>query len=77
MNNYCSKILNKNVVNTNTKNDFEDLSEGLFDNNWNLNNDEAFKLKFDTYFKYLKLKPGMKILDIWLWKWTLVTILQK
>lgn len=64
MNIYCSKILNKNVVNTNTKNDFEDLSEGLFDNNWNLNNEQAFKLKFDTYFEYLKLEPGMKILDI-------------
>lgn len=60
---YCNNTLKKDITNNNNNND-TDYSEGLFDNNWNLNNEESFKLKFDTYFEYLKLKPGMKILDI-------------
>jgi cyclopropane fatty-acyl-phospholipid synthase-like methyltransferase len=59
---YCNNTLKKDITNNN--NNDTDYSEGLFDNNWNLNNEESFKLKFDTYFEYLKLKPGMKILDI-------------
>lgn len=41
-----------------------DLSEGKFNNNWDLTNKEALNLKYETYYKYLKLKPGMKLLDI-------------
>ena len=41
-----------------------DISEALFNNNWNLTNNEALNLKYDTYYKYLKLEPGMKLLDI-------------
>ena len=63
MNIYCNEVINKEItqkyVNINS-----DFSEGIFDNNWDLSNDQSFKLKFDTYFKYLNLKPGMKILDI-------------
>ena len=59
---YCNTTLNKDIT-TNNNND-TDYSEGIFDNKWNLTNEESFKLKFDTYFDYLKLKPGMKILDI-------------
>lgn len=59
---YCNTTLNKDITINNTND--TDYSEGLFDNNWDLTNEESFKLKFDTYFDYLKLKPGMKILDI-------------
>lgn len=41
-----------------------DISEALFDNKWNINNSEALKIKYDTYYDYLKLEPGMKLLDI-------------
>lgn len=41
-----------------------DLSESLFDNNWDISNEESYKIKFETYFDYLKLEPGMKLLDI-------------
>ena len=41
-----------------------DFSEGIFDNNWNLTNNEALNLKYKTYYEYLKLEPGMKLLDI-------------
>jgi len=58
---YCNNITSKTIKNDDNN---TDLSEGLFDNNWNLTDSETYKLKFDTYFKYLKLKPGMKILDI-------------
>lgn len=44
--------------------DNTDISEGLFDNNWNLTNKQSLKNKFDTYYKYLKLEKGMKLLDI-------------
>ena len=53
-----------NTVDENNINQHYDLTEGIFDNNWNLNNAESYNLKFDTYFDYLKLNPGMKILDI-------------
>lgn len=52
---YCSFIKNEKK---------SDLSEGIFNNNWNLSNIESIKLKYDTYYKYLKLKPGMKLFDI-------------
>ena len=67
---FCKEIINKELtVDTpNTETDSSekssDLSEGLFDNNWNLTNVEAYNNKFGTYFKYLNLEPGMKILDI-------------
>jgi 2-polyprenyl-3-methyl-5-hydroxy-6-metoxy-1,4-benzoquinol methylase len=67
---YCEELTHKDItVDTpNTENDTSekssDLSEGLFDNKWNISNVEAFNKKFDTYFEYLNLKPGMKILDI-------------
>jgi len=60
---YCNEVINKEITQK-YENINSDFSEGIFDNNWNLNNEESFKLKFDTYFEYLKLKPGMKILDI-------------
>ena len=41
-----------------------DLTEGLFNKNWNLTNNQALNLKYETYYKYLKLEPGMKLLDI-------------
>jgi 2-polyprenyl-3-methyl-5-hydroxy-6-metoxy-1,4-benzoquinol methylase len=69
---YCNEIINKELTvdraNTETETDSSekssDLSEGLFDNNWNMTNIQAYNNKFDTYFKYLKLEPGMKLLDI-------------
>jgi len=45
-------------------NNLHDVSEGIYNNNWNLTNTEALKLKYDTYYDYLKLEPGMKLLDI-------------
>lgn len=59
---YCN--VKSNIIDKHNINQHYDLTEGIFDNNWNLNNAESYNLKFDTYFKYLKLKPGMKILDI-------------
>ena len=53
---YCGPI--KNVSNG------VDWSEGLFNNNWNLSDSESYKLKYQTYYDYLKLKPGMELLDI-------------
>jgi len=41
-----------------------DLTEGLYNNNWSLSNKEALLLKYNTYFDYLGLEPGMKLLDI-------------
>lgn len=41
-----------------------DYSEAIFDNEWFISNEEAWKRKFDIYFKYLKLESGMKLLDI-------------
>ena len=41
-----------------------DLTEGMFNNKWDLTNNQALNLKYDTYYKYLKLEPGMKLLDI-------------
>jgi len=41
-----------------------DLTEGMFNNNWSLSNKESLNLKYETYFKYLKLEPGMTLLDI-------------
>lgn len=74
MNTFCNEIVNKELTvdttntNTNTEADSSekssDLSEGLFDNNWDMTNIEAYNNKFGTYFKYLNLQPGMKILDI-------------
>tara|TARA_B100000902_G_scaffold298988_1_gene286411 strand:- start:744 stop:1949 length:1206 start_codon:yes stop_codon:yes gene_type:complete len=63
MNIYCNEVTSKEITQKN-KNINSDFSEGIFDSNWNLENDQSYKLKFDTYFNYLKLKPGMKILDI-------------
>ena len=60
-NTYCDTITSQTATNDG---DGTDLSEGLFDNNWNITDTESYKLKFDTYFKYLNLEPGMKILDI-------------
>ena len=70
MNVFCNEIVNKELTvdtpNTETASSEKssDLSEGLFDDNWNITNVEAYNNKFGTYFKYLKLEPGMKILDI-------------
>jgi len=65
MNMYCKEIVNKELtVGTATSETSSDLSEGLFDNKWNISNIEAYEKKFGTYFEYLKLEPGMKILDI-------------
>ena len=41
-----------------------DLTEGIFNNNWNLSNNQALNLKYDTYYDYLRLQPGMELLDI-------------
>jgi len=56
-------------INLNTIKDIDnlsgtDLTEGYFNNNWNLSNKETLTLKYDTYYDYLKLEPGMKLLDI-------------
>lgn len=64
---YCKAITNKELTDntTNSENGLSsDLSEGLFDNDWSLTNVEAYNKKFGTYFKYLNLEPGMKILDV-------------
>ena len=47
-----------------SSNNNSDLTEGIFDNNWSLSNEEAMLRKYKTYFNYLKLEPGMKLLDI-------------
>ncbi len=62
MNIYCNEVTYKDPLNLEETS--TDLSEGLYNNKWNLSNKNAIELKFDTYFDYLKLKPGMKILDI-------------
>ena len=36
----------------------------MFNKKWDLSNAESLKLKYDTYYDYLKLQPGMKLLDI-------------
>ena len=41
-----------------------DVSELLFSNQWDMSGPEALKHKYDTYYDYLKLEPGMKLLDI-------------
>lgn len=65
MNTYCKEIVNKELTEgTATSETSSDLSEGLFDNKWTISNIESYKQKFGTYFEYLKLEPGMKILDI-------------
>lgn len=65
MNIYCKEIVNKELtVGTATSETSSDLSEGLFDNKWTISNIESYNQKFSTYFEYLKLEPGMKILDI-------------
>ena len=56
-NNYTDEL-------TDLDNNDTDLSEGIFDNDWTMSNKDAMKNKYDTYYKYLKLKPGMKLLDI-------------
>lgn len=65
MNIYCSQITNKETTNSNDNDDnAADLSEGIFNGKWNISNEESYKNKFGTYFEYLKLEPGMKLLDI-------------
>jgi 2-polyprenyl-3-methyl-5-hydroxy-6-metoxy-1,4-benzoquinol methylase len=62
---YCSTIKNKDLtVDKESEETAADLSEGLFDNDWSLTNTESYNRKFGTYFTYLKLEPGMKILDV-------------
>lgn len=64
---YCKAITSKELTGSTVNSEIEqptDLSEGLFDNDWKLTNVEAYNKKFGTYFKYLNLEPGMRILDI-------------
>ena len=44
--------------------DKADLTEGIYDNNYDMTDAEAMLNKYNTYFKYLNLKPGMKLLDM-------------
>jgi SAM-dependent methyltransferase len=66
MNTYCKEVVanNRLTVESATSETSSDISESLFDNKWNISNAESYKIKYDTYFEYLKLEPGMKILDI-------------
>jgi cyclopropane fatty-acyl-phospholipid synthase-like methyltransferase len=41
-----------------------DLTEGLYSDNYQWSAAKAMKHKYDTYFKYLRLKPGMSLLDM-------------
>ena len=41
-----------------------DLTEGLYDGNYNWTAEQAMKHKYDTYYKYLNLRPGMTLLDM-------------
>lgn len=62
-NNFCGTDANLSNGINNISNGV-DFSEGIFDNKWNISDKESYKLKYETYFDYLKLKPGMKLLDI-------------
>jgi cyclopropane fatty-acyl-phospholipid synthase-like methyltransferase len=64
MNIYCKNITEINNFDSDKFEEKSDLSEGIFNNQWNITNSESMKLKYDTYYDYLKLKPGMKLLDI-------------
>ena len=61
---YCDPINNKSITHNTGNDNSADFSEALFNNMWDISNEEAYKNKFDTYFRYLKLKPGMKLLDL-------------
>ena len=62
MNMFCNEIVNKELTVDRAKTNAEadssekssDLSEGLFDNNWDMTNIDAYNNKFGTYFKYLR-----------------------
>ena len=41
-----------------------DLTEGLYDGNYELNAESAMKKKYDTYYDFLKLQSGMTLLDL-------------
>jgi cyclopropane fatty-acyl-phospholipid synthase-like methyltransferase len=40
-----------------------DISEGIFDGDWSMSAVDAMQRKYDTYFRYLQLEPGMRLLD--------------
>lgn len=62
---YCNASTNKELTDSKTNDtNSADLTESIFNNMWDISNEESYKIKFDTYFEYLKLKPGMKLLDI-------------
>lgn len=48
----------------NFKTNKADLTEGLYDGNYNWSASQAMKNKYNTYYNYLKLKPGMTLLDL-------------
>jgi SAM-dependent methyltransferase len=60
MNAYCAPITNRSESDSGAS----DLSESLFDGQWHLSNEDSYRIKFGTYFEYLKLEPGMRLLDI-------------
>src|SRR5215467_1392793 len=47
-----------------TIDDGYDFSEGIFHGDFGISNRQAMQNKYDLYYDYLKLKPGMKVLDI-------------
>ena len=48
--------------NLNTNNG--DLSEGMYDGNYNLTAKQAMFKKYETYYKYLNLSPGKTLVDL-------------
>ena len=41
-----------------------DLTEGIYDGDYKLSAESAMKKKYDTYYNYLRLEPGMTLLDL-------------
>lgn len=55
--------LNDGIVDTSAKVE-NDYSEGIFNGDFSIPNHQAMQNKYDLYYDYLKLKKGMKVLDI-------------
>ena len=59
-NHFNDGILNISAI----SDDGYDFSEGIFNGDFTLSNRQAMQNKYDLYYEYLKLQPGMKVLDI-------------
>lgn len=48
----------------NFRTDQGDLSEGIYDGHWEWPAERAMQNKYETYYRYLNLEPGKKLLDL-------------